>query len=380
MATTSSEREGWGAWLALSRVAGVGPVTYRTLIETFGSPEEVFRASPSVLHGAGRCPTRVAAAIRGFSAWDEVDGELVRLAAVGGTLITWSDPRYPVHLKTIHDPPPVLYALGDLASGERRVVAVVGSRRATPYGVAVATRIAGELARAGFVVVSGMARGVDEAAHRGAVAAGGFTVGVLGCGVDVAYPPESRALKAAVRARGAILSELPMGAPPDPHHFPARNRIISGMSLGVLVIEATAESGSLITARLALEQNREVFAVPGNVGAATSVGTNRLIKAGATLVETADDLITELLSQLGESGSGKTVDPPAGRAAPTVELTTEEARVVEFLSWEPVHVDELTSRAGIPPEQLAGVLLGLELKGVARHLAGHLYVRHDGAA
>ncbi|MEO5656335.1 MAG: DNA-processing protein DprA, partial [Nitrospiria bacterium] len=247
----------------------------------------------------------------------------------------------------------------------------------TPYGSAVAARLATEFSRAGFIVVSGMARGIDAAVHQAVVAAGGCTVGVLGCGVDVTYPPEHRALKAAIRAGGALLSEVPMGSAPDPHHFPSRNRIISGMSLGVLVVEATAESGSLITARLGLEQGREVFAVPGNVGSPTSVGTNRLIKAGALLVETAQDVIEALAGQLGSGPA--TTQPSEAPSSPAPDLTGDEAEVVGLLSWEPAHVDELTVRARMAPERLAGVLLGLELKGVARQLAGRLYVRDSPA-
>jgi DNA processing protein len=300
-----------------------------------------------------------------------VDAELERLADVGGRLLVAGAPGYPAHLGRIHDPPPVLYALGEAPAEERRVIALVGSRRATPYGTATAARLARELAAAGFVVASGMARGIDAAAHQGAMAGGGRTVAVLGCGVDVMYPPEMRALKDRLKAHGGVLSELPLGAPPDPHHFPVRNRIISGMSLGVLVIEATAESGSLITARLALEQGREVFAVPGNVGAPTSAGTNRLIKAGATLVETAEDILEHLAPQVGPAPPR-----PAARSSIAVDLTDDESRVVDLLSWEPSHVDELTARSRLAPGRLAEVLLGLELKGVARQVPGHCYVRH----
>jgi DNA processing protein len=230
--------------------------------------------------------------------------------------------------------------------------------------------LANELARAGFVVVSGLARGVDAAAHQGALAARGRTVAVLGCGLDVTYPPEMRGLKEQVRSHGSVLSELPLGAPPDPHHFPTRNRIISGMSLGVLVIEATADSGSLITAKLGLEQGREVFAVPGNVGTLTSTGTNRLIKAGATLVETADDLIEQLVGQLGTATQRLSAPPSV-----IVDLTADERRVFDLLSWEPAHVDELTVRSSVAPDRLAELLLGLELKGVAKQVPGHRYVR-----
>ncbi|MFZ5875864.1 MAG: DNA-processing protein DprA [Nitrospirota bacterium] len=358
------------AALALTRVPGVGSVTFRALAAALGGADAVFRASPSVVSAVPGCPRHVAEAIRAFDEWAWVDAELQRLANLGGRLLVAGTSDYPVHLGRIHDPPPVVYVLGDLAPQERRVIAVVGSRRATPYGAATAARLARELAGAGFVAVSGMARGIDAAAHQGAMAAGGRTLAVLGCGVDVAYPPEMRALKEQVKTHGAVLAELPLGAPPDAHHFPIRNRIISGMSLGVVVVEATAESGSLITARLALEQGREVFAVPGNVGTPTSAGTNQLIKAGATLVETADDILGHVAAQLGSAPAR-----PTAVSSIAVELTDEESRVVDLLSWEPSHVDELTARARLAPNRLAEVLLGLELKGVARQIPGRCYVR-----
>jgi DNA processing protein len=372
MTDDATSRDLRRAALALTRVAGVGSVTFRALVATVGDAAAVFRASPSVLNAVPGCPRRVADAVRAFDEWAWVDAELDRLAALGGRLLVAGSSEYPVHLRRIHDPPPVLYALGDLAAEEPRVIAVVGSRRATPYGAATAARLARELTGAGFVVVSGMARGIDAAAHRGAMAGGGRTLAVLGCGVDVSYPPEMRALKEQVKAHGAVLSELPLGAPPDAHHFPIRNRIISGMSLGVLVVEATAESGSLITARLALEQGREVFAVPGNVGTPTSAGTNQLIKAGATLVETLDDIVGHVAGQLGVT--------PA-RTAPfasiALDLTDDESRVVDLLSWEPSHVDELTARTRLAPSRMAEVLLGLELKGIVRQVPGHCYVRQS---
>lgn len=370
----ASDSEEWRWWLALSRVSGVGPVTYRTLIETFGAPQAVFAASSSTVAEVSGCGRKIATAIQAFSGWNDVDAEVARLTVLGAELLTWSDPRYPVHLRMIHDPPPFLSLLGDLVPAQRRVVAVVGSRRATPYGLAVARRISGGLARAGFVIVSGMARGIDSAAHEGALSAGGSTVAVLGCGVDVAYPPESRSLKSTIQTHGAVVSELPLGAAPDPHHFPARNRIISGMAMGVLVVEASAESGSLITARLASEQGREVFAVPGNVGSSTSHGTNQLIKAGATLVETTEDLIDELLGPLGEARPQPLVREPA----PPPDLTSEEAKLFDILTLDPSHVDEITARTRMAPERVAGILLGLELKGVARQVPGHCYVRSDG--
>lgn len=370
MPPASTVRDAERAALALTRVPGVGPVTFRVLVDALGSAEAVWRAPASTVRSVDGCPRHVADAVRVFDGWTQVDAELVRLGSLGGRLLTLPSADYPVHLRRIHDPPPVLYVLGDLSTDERRVIAVVGSRRATPYGTATATRLATELAAAGFVVVSGLARGIDAAAHQGALQGNGRTVAVLGCGVDVAYPPEMRGLKDKVRSHGAVLSEFPLGAPPDPHHFPTRNRIISGMSLGVLVIEATAESGSLITAKLALEQGREVFAVPGNVGTPTSTGTNRLIKAGATLVETADDLLEQVVGQVGQAVQRFAVAP-----SPAVDLTADERRVFDLLSWEPAHVDELTVRSSVAPDRLAEVLLGLELKGVAKQVPGQRYVR-----
>jgi DNA processing protein len=358
------------AALALTRVAGVGSVTFRAMVAALGDAAAVFQAPPAALKAVPGCPRQVPDAVRAFDEWAWVDAELDRLASVGGRLLVAGSSEYPVHLGRIHDPPPVLYALGDHAAEEPRVIAVVGSRRATPYGAATAARLARELTGAGFVVVSGMARGIDAAAHQGAMAGGGRTLAVLGCGVDVAYPPEMRALKEQVKAHGAVLSELPLGAPPDPHHFPTRNRIISGMSLGVLVVEATAESGSLITARLALEQGREVFAVPGNVGSPTSAGTNQLIKAGATLVETVDDILGHVAGQVGAT-------PARSVVSIAIDLTDDESRVVDLLSWEPSHVDELTARARLAPNRLAEVLLGLELKGVVRQVPGRCYVRQS---
>ncbi len=370
MPAAATGRDAERAALALSRVAGVGPVTFRLLVDALGSAEAVWRAPASTLRSLDGCPRQVAEAVRTFAGWAQVDAELARLGSLGGRLLILPSSDYPIHLRRIHDPPPVVYVLGDWPTDERRMIAVVGSRRATPYGLATATRLSSELAAAGFVVISGLARGVDASAHQGALQGGGRTVAVLGCGVDVAYPPEMRGLKDKVREHGAVVSEFPLGAPPDPHHFPTRNRIISGLSLGVLVVEATAESGSLITAKLALEQGREVFAVPGNAGSPTSAGTNRLIKAGATLVETADDLLEQVVGQVGP-----TARRPSIGASPPVDLTADERRIFDLLSWEPAHVDELTVRSSVMPDRLAEVLLGLELKGVAKQVAGQRYVR-----
>jgi DNA processing protein len=272
------------------------------------------------------------------------------------------DPDYPPLLREIADAPPVLYVVGDLPSTDRSL-AVVGSRHASSYGLATTARLTRELAEAGVVIISGMARGVDAAAHRAALTAGGSTIGVLGCGVDLTYPQENRALFLEMRSKGALISEFPMATPPAAENFPRRNRLISGLSRGVLVVEAAEQSGSLITARCALEQNREVFAVPGNITNRASRGSNSLIKQGAKLVAECSDIFEEL-PQLGKrrtaAGPGSTL-PPA------------EARVCALMDDGPCHIDELTVRSGLTVGELSAMLLRLELQGVILQLPGKIF-------
>jgi DNA processing protein len=293
--------------------------------------------------------------------------------------IALADDRYPAWLRAIPDPPAVLYCDGRIEPRDRQAVAIVGARKATPYGLRITETLARELSGAGFTIVSGLARGIDAAAHRAALEAGGRTIAVLGCGLDVTYPPEHASLREEIAASGAVLTEFPAGTPPKPSHFPQRNRIISGLSLGVVVVEAAEDSGSLITARLALEQGREVFAVPGPLDAPLSRGPHGLIKQGAKLVETADDIIEELLPQIGN-----TLTPtlsPRGRGKGEGEfsepkgLTSEERMVYSLMSRDPLHLDDLTERSGLTPAGVAGILLALELKGVARQLPGQRYYR-----
>lgn len=274
------------------------------------------------------------------------------------------DPRYPAALRTIADPPQMLYVRGALRDEDRSAVAVVGSRRASAYGAAVAEWLGRELARAGVTVVSGLARGIDGAAHRGALQAGGRTVAVLGCGPDVVYPPEHRRLMAQLIESGAAISEYPPGTPPLKHHFPRRNRLISGLSLGVVVVEGREDSGALITADCALEQGREVFAVPGPVLVPTSALPNRLLQQGAKLVTTVEDILEEL--RLPKS------QPHA--AASAIPLEGAEAAVYARL-LDPLHVDILALRCGLPASEVGRVLLALELRGLVRALAGQRYVR-----
>jgi len=282
-------------------------------------------------------------------------------------VLTPQDPGYPAALRALADRPEALYARGRLVEADRAAVAVVGARRASPYGVAVGEWLGRELARNGVTVISGLARGIDAAAHRGALAAGGRTVAVLGCGVDVVYPPEHARLLAQVVAAGAAVSEYPPGTPPLRHHFPRRNRLISGLSLGVVVVEGREDSGALITADCALEQGREVFAVPGPVFAQTSALPHRLLQQGAKLVARVEDILEELRLPVA-----------APAAAIPVALQGAEAAVYAQLTLDPQHVDALALRCALPVAEVGRALVGLELRGLARALAGQRYARATG--
>jgi DNA processing protein len=289
-----------------------------------------------------------------------------------------SDQQYPERLRTIADPPAVLYCDSILLPEDRQAVAIVGTRRATPYGLRVTEMLARELAGLGFTIISGMARGIDAAAHRGALQAGGRTIAVLGCGLDVLYPPEHGGLRAEIAEAGAVMTEFPLGTPPLASHFPRRNRLISGLALGVVVVEAAEGSGSLITARLALEQGREVFAVPGLLDSPMSRGPHGLLKQGAKLVETVTDIVEELLPQLdmpltlalSPEGRGKVSRPSPSEP---LDLSSEEQMVYALVRGEPLHMDELTEQSRLAPAAVAGALLGLELKNAVCQLPGQRY-------
>jgi DNA processing protein len=294
---------------------------------------------------------------------------------LGVQLLRWGHERYPPHLAEIADPPCALYLRGTLEPADRCAVAVVGTRRASSYGRDVAALLSRDLARAGVTVVSGLALGIDGSAHRGALSAVGRTVAVLGCGVDVAYPASHAALAAEIIERGALLSEYPMGSGPEPWRFPARNRIVSGLSLGTVVVEGTEKSGAMITADFAAEQNRDVFAVPGDIRSPRSEGPHRLIQEGAKLVRCAQDIMTEL---------GIVSSPADGAvqlALDGMDLSDEEARVLETLSLQPSLVDETIAESRLTVPQVSAALLTLELKGLIRKLPGNAFVRlHRGGA
>lgn len=339
------------------------------LLARFEGPEEIFSATLTELKAAG---VREDAArnikARVFRADPETEWR--RAGRCGARILSLGDPGYPALLREIHDPPVILYARGrDLPAGGR-FISVVGSRSATRYGIRVAERIGRELGRSGIGVVSGLALGVDSAAHRGCLAGRGFTVAVLGTGIDVAYPRSNRPLFREIEKHGLILSEFPLGTAPEPWNFPVRNRIISGISRGVVVVEAARKSGSLITASQALEQGREVFAVPGSIDSAKSGGTHFLIKQGAKLVEGVKDILEELHPSEGPY-EGMEVSEDGTLAG----LDEDERRIFQIVGPYPQQMDEIVRASGMEAGRVAGLLLRLELKGRVTQLAGNRFVR-----
>lgn len=371
-------RERLWAWLELRSKRGLDAAAIVRLVDAFGSAEAVLSSSPRELEQAVGLTTAMARAVAcplDAETRREIEREAEELDRAGITVVTWLDPAYPARLRMISDPPPLLTVTGTLQPCDELAVAVVGARHPTPSGHMVTERLAGALASAGVTVVSGLARGIDGAAHRGAVEAHGRTLAVLGCGIDQTYPPEHKALRRQIEARGAVLSELPWGAAPLAHHFPRRNRIISGLSLGVLVTEAATRSGSLITARLAAEQGREVFAVPGPIHVEQSRGPNGLIKQGAKLVERVEDVIEELLPQLDASARDRLVQRAGRHPEVARPLEGQETLLYNLLSFEPTPIDDLITKSGLPAGTVNSLLLAMELRGLARRLPGHCSVR-----
>jgi DNA processing protein len=354
------------SWVGLSLTPGVGGVLFRRLVVAFGSPEGALKASPHDLGRVEGVGPSVIASLRRFDWKNTAEKEIRSSEKIGARILTWDDEQYPPNLKQIYDPPPILYVLGKVTPEDRGAIAVVGSRYPTTYGKMAAERIALGLGKLGVTVVSGLARGVDSRAHQGALASGGRTIGVLGCGIDIIYPPENRDLFDRVSAQGALISEFPLKTPPDSDHFPIRNRIISGISLGVVVVEATLRSGSLITARFALEQGREVYALPGNADSARSEGTNRLIKQGAKLVLQAEDIVEEILPHLRQSPRP---------APPKPRLSEEEEKVLSVLEREATHIDPIASKAGLSSSKVAAALLSLEMAGHVKQLPGMRFIK-----
>jgi DNA processing protein len=371
-------------WLALHLTPGLGAQRALRLVKVFGHPERIFHASLSELEAAmPQLPKATAESIHAGIAFEEAADEIRKIEGAGVEVAPYQDPRYPARLREIYDPPILLYIRGRAELLQGHTLAVVGTRRPTPYGKAVAEKLSRDMVRLGLTHVSGMARGVDAASHAGALEGGGNTVAVLGTGVDAPYPKENRKLYDEIAHRGCVISEFRMGTTPFPQNFPLRNRIISGMSLGVMVVEGAQYSGSLITARLAIEHNREVFAVPGNIVSAQSWGPNLLIKDGAKLVQTADDIVeelpleirTELAARAQQRREEAAADP--GKGFDLALASPSAKRVYKTLALDEArHVDDIIRECGdIAPPQTLAALSELELLGAIRQLPGKTFIR-----
>ena len=361
------------AWLALWGLPGVGPVLFHRLVQAFGSPAQVFTTPLKELRAIRGISTAMAQGILGFRDWDRVEEQLSRLKAFGGQMLTLDAPYYPARLKEIPFPPPLIFVKGEIKTEDSLALAMVGTRGASYYGTKTCRNLARELAYRGVTVVSGLARGIDSAAHQGSLEGGGRTLAVLGCGLDVVYPPENRELYGRIQESGALVSEYPLGTPPEAHNFPRRNRIISGLSLGVLVVEAGAKSGAHITAQCALEQGREVFAVPGPITSPTSLGPHRWIKEGAKLVQDVNDILAEL-PKIGPAILAETDGPLEAlvRARPTIFQVDDP--LLPLLGSEPLQLEELVQASRLPAPDVMSRLTLLELQGLVRELPGKCYV------
>ncbi|MBI2446989.1 MAG: DNA-protecting protein DprA [Candidatus Omnitrophica bacterium] len=358
-------------------VEGLGIVRLRALLEHFETTNAVLKANKKDLMSIQGIGDVISDGIINISKSGILDKELNLIKKKKVKIITVYDKDYPQNLKSVFDPPILIYVQGDLDKRDILSIAIVGSRRPSFYGRATAERLGKELSSLGITIVSGMARGIDTAGHKGATRNGGRTIAVLGSGLGVIYPPENKELFEEIASKGAVVSEFPMGTIPDRKNFPKRNRIISGLSLGVIVVEAARHSGSLITADLALEQGREVFAVPGNAGAINSQGTNHLIKEGAKLVENSADVLEELgpilrqyIPGSGSKDGNQNTDP---MMFPKMDKT--QSQIFSVLSQEPAHIDEITDRCKLTAQAVSSSLVVLELKGLIRQLPGKMFVK-----
>ncbi|MFQ6093505.1 MAG: DNA-processing protein DprA [bacterium] len=357
------------AWLTLNGVPGVGPARFRALLGRFGSPQAVLEAKVKDLLSVPGVDERTAQAIGLNQDPQFVHNQLELIEKHGVRVVTYRDEEYPENLKGIYDAPPLLFLRGELTEKDKYAVAIVGSRIPSEYGKLMAERLGGELAERGITIVSGMARGIDSVGHRGCLGRGGRTIAVLGCGIDVVYPAENRRLMEEIIESGAVVSEFPMETKPEGPHFPRRNRIISGLSLGVIIVEAGEKSGALFTAEFALNQNREVFAVPGQVTSMRSRGTNLLIKEGAKLVVSVEDVLEELAPWLDRPlGPGPTI-------MPEIRLSEEEKRIYDALSDTPAHIDAIARQTQFSTSKALTLLLSMELNGAVKQLSGKMFIR-----
>ena len=351
-------------WVGFNKVPGIGAARLRVLLDHFGDLEIAWQAPLHDLQQAGLDRRSLESLLSARKTLD-LDAEMERLQKGGVEVVTWLDDHYPPNLRQAYNAPPLLYVRGSLETRDEWAMAVVGTRRATVYGKEVARMICTGLTQAGVTVVSGMAQGIDTVAHRACLEAGGRTIAVLGCGVDVVYPAQNARLAAEIVEHGALISEYALGTRPDARNFPPRNRIISGLTLGTVVIEGDMGSGALITAGFALEQGREVFAIPGNIFARASRGTNHLIQQGAKMVTQVGDVLEELnLTMVSEQAQARAIIPE----------NATEAVLLERLSAEPIHVDALGRAVDLPIAQVTSTLALMELKGMVRQVGGMSYV------
>jgi DNA processing protein len=358
--------------VCLALIPGVGPKTHRLLLERFGSAGAVLAAAPSQLRGVPGVGPRLVARIMAAEREIDAEGEIQSCRDRGVAIVREGDPQYPRLLREIHNPPTLLFIHGQVRPEDALAVAIVGTRHASNYGRQQAERLAGGLALAGLTIVSGLARGIDAAAHRGALRAGGRTLAVLGSGVLNIYPPEHAELAFEVRAQGALISEQPPTREPPSGAFPQRNRVITGMTLGVVVVEAAERSGALISARLAMEQGREVFAVPGRIDSRTSRGCHRLIRDGARLVESVDDVLDELgpLVEAAPRPDGQVVHHPA-----ELQLNGQELQVLNAIDTDPTSIDQVVAASGLPVHRVLSTISVLEMRSLVRRISGNYVAR-----
>ena len=355
-------------WVAFSRISRIGAVRAARLLAYFGNMRDAWVAGASDLRNAGLDQGTISSIVEARPNISP-EQEMERLQKAAVKAYCWTDDAYPKHLLEIEDKPPVLYVRGELLPDDEWSVAIVGTRRATPYGRQVSEHFATDLASHGITVVSGLARGIDAVAHRATIAAGGRTIGVLACGLDIVYPPEHARLALEISHHGAVVSDYPLGTQPRSEFFPRRNRILSGLSLGVLVVEGDVKSGALITARVALDQNREVFAVPGSIYSPTAHGTNKLIQEGeAKLVTRTEDILEELNLTMTTA----TQQLELREVAPE---DPTEARLLKLISTQPSHIDEVQRASGLPIATVSSALALLELKGMVRQVAPMSFIR-----
>lgn len=362
-------------WITLHSIPGVGSISFLRLVKFFGSPRAVLDAGLKDLLSVRGITPAISKSIVDYRDTIDAERELDLIKQHGCRIIKIDDEEYPANLRTIYDPPPIIYIKGSIIPNDSQSISIVGARKASVYGKSVAENISKELVLKGFTIVSGMAHGIDASAHNAALDAGGRTIAVMGNGLDIIYPPNNEKLYEKIINSGAVISEFPMGTEPKKENFPIRNRIISGLSLGTLVVEASNHSGALITANYALEQGREVFAIPGPIFSEISKGTNNLIKQGAKLVESTDDILSELAFYTPNSYSNKCEYLKDDDKIMEKQLSEEEYKIWKVVDYTPIHIDDITRQTNLPTSVVSAMLVILELKGLVQQQTGKLFVK-----